>query len=182
MTWVTCKSLSDPSHTKIEGGNSLFEKQHKVIGSVHQQWEEGEKYLFIMCTGWWITHIFSPYLANSSLYWTYHLPVTETQRFTEVKWQFNCDHTTFLNLHLNHSLTASDEFLTKKKGPRSEYFSAELESSPSRSTAMHFNLPSHYSKWKWKLEPEAFIFEQREGKQIMNVQNIISITLPLFSY
>lgn len=29
---------------------------------------------------------------------------------------------------------------------------------------LHFNLPSHYSKWKMKLEPEAFVFEQKKGK------------------
>lgn len=36
--------------------------------------------------------------------------------------------------------------------------------------AMSFNLLSHYSKWKWKLEPEAFVFEQREGSRLWMFQ------------
>lgn len=42
------------------------------------------------------SHVYSPYLANSSMCRAYHLPMTETQRLTEVNWQFNFDHTTFL--------------------------------------------------------------------------------------
>lgn len=48
--------------------------------------------------------------------------------------------------------------------------------------AMSFNLPSHYSKWKWKLEPGAFVFEQRERGADYECSNVISITHPLFFY
>lgn len=69
------------------------------------------------------------------MYCAYHLPMTEMQRLTEVKWQFNFDHTTFL-IYIWITLWLHQmNFWQKKhkKKTRSEYILAELESSPSLS-------------------------------------------------
>lgn len=80
------------------------------------------------------SHIYSPYLANSSMCCTYHLPMTEMQWLAEVKWQFNFDQATFLiyiwiTLWL-HQMTF-DKKEKRGKKTRSEYISVELESFPS---------------------------------------------------
>ena len=139
------------------------------------------------------SHVYSPYLANSSMCRAYHLPMTETQRLTEVNWQFNFAHTTLLiyiwiTLWL-HQMTFLPPPPKKEKGERkkkkktrSEYISAELESSPSLSDCRALQFTVSLFKVKMKIGAWSICIWTKRGKQIMNVQNVISITHPLFFY
>lgn len=144
-------------------------------------WAGGEKDLIITCTGWWITHMLllilpaAPNVLHKS-------PINDRDACRSQMAILS-----LIILHFRFTLESHSEFLSKKieeinkRGSRSEFIPSQLKFFLSKPAA-HFNLPSHYSKWKRKLEPGAFIFEQREERQIMNVQNVISITLPLFFY
>lgn len=113
------------------------------------------------------------------------------ERLTEVNWQFNFDHTTFLIyiwitlwLHQMTFIPKKKERKgeKKKKKTRSEYISAELESSPSLSDCRALQFTVSLFKVKMKIGAWSICIWTKRGKQIMNVQNVISITHPLFFY
>lgn len=92
VSWVTCNS---PSHSKPEV--EILPLRYNTKSSFpcissEQEEKRPDYYVHKMMDRTYIL----PYLANSSIYCAYHLPMTEMQRLTEVKRQFNFDHTAFL--------------------------------------------------------------------------------------
>ena len=178
--WVTCNTPSDGSHTKA-GVEILspLKIQQKVIVPMHQQWARGEKDLIIMCTRWWITHIFplscqQQYVLSISL--TNDRDATPYTSQTAISlWSYY-----IFDLHLNHSLIASDDFLTQKSQGQNT-FQLNLKVLPFLAChALQFSVSLF--KVKMKIGAWSICIWTKRGKQIMNVQNVISITLPLFFY
>lgn len=189
VTWVTCKTPFDSSHTK-PGLQilSLLMIRHKVVVSTHQWWARGRKRAWLLCAQDDGSHVYSPYLASSSVCCTHHSPVTQTQRLTEVKWQFNFDHSTFLiyiwiTLWL-HQMTFWPKRKKKRKEkiPRSEYILAELEKFFLFLACHALQFTVSLFKLKMKIGAWSICVWTKRGKQIMNVENVISITHPLLFY
>lgn len=125
---------SDGSHTKpgVEILSPL-KMQHKDIVSMHQQREGGEKYPIIMCTRWWITRTFP---LSCQQQYVLRISLTQWQRCSSL--QKSNGNLTLIILHFWFTFESLFDcirwlFGKKKKKPRSEYISAELESSASLS-------------------------------------------------
>lgn len=157
------------AHTQSQGWKCSSPKDaaqsHRVRASVEQE----EKKSWLLRSQDDGSHIYSPYLASSSMPCTYHLPMTEMQRLTEVKWQFHFDHSTFL-IYIWITLWLHRRNVWHKEKPKVRIHFSWTRKLSRSSPAMLFILQSHYSKWKWKLEPEAFVFEQRGGSRLWMFQ------------
>lgn len=130
----------------------------------HQQWAGGEKKRRFYCVHKMMDHTCIPLILPTAVC-TVH--ITYQWQPTEVKRQFHFDRTALPFESLFACIRWSFEERKKTQSKtRSEYVSAELESRPSLSLPRTSFIPSHYSKWKWKLEPEAFVFEQRQGSRL----------------
>lgn len=114
-----------------------------------------------MCTRWRITYtVYTPYLANSSTYCTYHFTAAH-----EVQLRSNFDHTTFLfYIWITRWLHQMNFQKRKRKKSRSQYISAELESSPSLSlpctSIYHLIIQSENENWSLK---HLYLNKEREA-------------------
>lgn len=121
-------------------------------------------------------------IAACSVYITYWME--EIQWFRKVKWQFNFDHNTSLISIWIHLWLCQIHFSFLKYEITRSGFQPVLccwfpHTAWSGCTSI-YHLIIQNEKWNWS--PKHLYLNKRRGSQIMNVQNLISIAIPLFFY